>query len=112
MFWQSREWCCDWFRCSRELRNERGMFIFVLPPVPNIKETHTFFLGFRSVKPCDLPKWNQVEVPHNLAVLLSCHQAISHCPGCGVNLTRFYGDRAANLIDDDISREFSTVSGT
>jgi hypothetical protein len=107
-WWRAqREWCCPTFRALHEARHDRDLFLFVRPPGWASSIVPSFWLAFRSICQCDLPRLPAQGLPPDLPVSIARSRRILYCPGCGAELERFYsGGRWEKLYDPVIAQEF------
>jgi hypothetical protein len=100
----TERWCCDGLRFAYARREERGMYVFAEPPVPEIQSPVSFWLGTRAVAHRHLarvPDFPSAGVPFTVATWLH----IKHCPWCGSRLDDFYRETYDQLLDERISDE-------
>jgi hypothetical protein len=73
------KWCCSIFEDLVDCAGERGLAIIVA----TLKDDR-FLLQFRAVEVGHALGYNEVPVA------VEGHRVIFFCPGCGVNLAKFY----------------------
>ena len=93
-------------------RYERGLFVYVRPPDWASTSAPSFWLAFRSVRKQDLDVLAEAGLPPDVPITLSRSRRLLFCPGCGVELDRFYLARWQMLLDPVILEEFELPTDT
>lgn len=101
------KWCCDGIRHMFEQRTFRSIFVFAEIPLDN-SSTATFWIGMRSVNKADLDKIKLLGLPSRIPITINTRVPITYCPWCGTKLIRYYNNTYSQLLDPEISTEFST----
>jgi hypothetical protein len=101
------KWCCNAFLARYESRHERGLIIYVLPPVAGESTDPSFHIGFRALeRSCHASFSEMVKGRMDICMFLNGSTGMSFCPWCGATLTKFYRSTWQELLDERITDEF------
>jgi hypothetical protein len=100
--------CCDAFGYRFRERHERGLFVYVLPPLAGFPTEPLFHVGMRAL---ERSRFGELQEAMKGGVMTGCMSlsggtGIDYCPWCGAKLGRFYRRSWRELIDEKISDEF------
>lgn len=92
-------------------RHERGLFVYVLPPMEGPRPEPSFHLGMRALERTRHAAFSEaVKGRMEGCMSMSASACIKHCPWCGVTLAEFYRSSWQELLDERISDEFWPVA--
>lgn len=101
------KWCCDQFRLHYDHRHERGVIVYVLPPVAGAPSEPLFRLGFRALERSRYASLSEsFKGTTEGCISLEGSTSMRCCPWCGSTLTEFYRSTWQELLDVRITDEF------
>ena len=101
------KWCCQGFQASYGQRHERGLFVYVLPPVTGATTEPSFHIGFRALERSRHASFSEaVKGRMNGCVSLDGSTGMRYCPWCGATLTKFYRKSWEEMLDEKITDQF------
>ena len=100
------KFCCPGFQDQHEHRHGRGLFVYVLPPVPGAATTPSFHIGMRAVERSRYDTLRSALKDIGDPISVSVSTGMKYCPWCGATLAEFYRQSWRNLIDATIVEEF------
>ncbi len=101
------KWCCDGFRAHYDQRHERGVIVYVLPPVAGASSEPSFHIGFRALERSRHASFSEaVKGRMDGCMSLDGSTGMSYCPWCGSTLAKFYQSTWQELFDEKITDEF------
>jgi len=101
------KWCCEAFHGRYDDRHERGLIIYLLPPIPGATTEPSFHLGFRALENCQVVGFKETlkgRIKGNITLNIST--GMKFCPWCGAELLNFYQKSWPELLDERITSEF------
>src|SRR5438105_7676369 len=102
------KWCCDAFRARYELRHERGLIIYVLPPVAGASTEPLFHMGFRALERSRHAQLSEaIKGRMKGCMTLDGGTGIGYCPWCGEALRKFYRKSWEGVLDEKLTEEFN-----
>jgi hypothetical protein len=104
--------CCDGFRAHYDQRHERGLIVYVLPPITGVWSEPSFHIGFRALERSRQASFSEAVKGHMEGCMsLDGSTGMRYCPWCGTMLTKFYGSSWQELLDERITDEFRPPVG-
>ncbi len=101
------KWCCAGFRAHYEQRRQRGIIIYVLPPVVGASAEPSFHIGFRALEKSRHAAFSEaVQGRMDGCMSLDGSTGMKYCPWCGATLVSFYRRSWRELLDEQITAEF------
>ena len=100
------KFCCVGFQAQHEQRHERGLFVYVLPPVSRESAEPTFHIGARAVERARYDSLRVATRSMSDPISLSVSTGMRYCPWCGATLAKFYRKSWSELIDEKVVAEF------
>ncbi len=106
------KWCCDGFRARYDQRHERGLIVYVLPPVAGGSSEPSFHIGFRALERSRHRSFSEaVKGRMDGCMSLDGSTGMGYCPWCGAALAKFYRSSWRELLDEKITDEFRLPVG-
>jgi hypothetical protein len=103
----SRKWCCMGFEGRYAEGGRRGLSVLV----ENGADLGArFSIQSRAVEISDQGEFQRILQPSTFPVSIVTETGMQFCPWCGVNLKRFYGNRAGELDRPGLSIPLPTQS--
>ncbi|HEX8851835.1 MAG TPA: hypothetical protein VF754_00030, partial [Pyrinomonadaceae bacterium] len=101
----ARDWCCDWLRLAWERRHDPSIYVYAEPP-DEYRDEATYWVAMRAVGQQHLGGDIGVTA---VPLTISASYPIDFCPGCGVNLEKFYGEGYRRLVEKEIVLEHNAL---
>jgi hypothetical protein len=104
------KWCCDGFRAQYDQRHERGLFVYVLPPVAGASSEPSFHIGFRTLeRGKHIASSEAIKGRMDLCLSLDGSTGMRYCPWCGSMLAKAYRSIWQELLDERITAELKIM---
>ena len=100
------KFCCAGFQAKHGHRHERGLFVYVMPPVPGVSAEPSFHIGMRALERDRYDSLRDAVKGVSGPISLSVSTGMRYCPWCGATLAKFYRRNWPGLIDEKIVEEF------
>ena len=101
------KWCCQGFQASYGQRHERGLFVYVLPPVAGATQEPSFHIGFRALERDRQASFSDAVKGRLVGCMsLDGSKGMRYCPWCGTPLSEFYCERWEEMLDEKITDQF------
>ena len=101
----AQAWCCDWLRLAWERRHDPTIYVYAEPP-DEYRDEASYWVAMRAVGQQHLGKEIGVTA---VPLTISASYPIDFCPGCGMNLARFYGEGYQRLVEKEIVLEHNAL---
>ena|SRR5262249_27032167 len=100
------KFCCPGFQARHQQRHERGLFVYVLPPISGVATEPSFHIGTRAAERSRYDSLRDALKGTGGPISLSVSTGMKYCPWCGVTLVKFYRHGWPELVDEKIVEEF------
>ena len=103
------KWCCQGFQAIYGQQHERGLFVYVLPPITGATTEPSFHIGFRALERSRHASFSEaVKGRMDGCMSLDGSTGMRYCPWCGATLVKFYRKSWEEMLDEKIIDEFKS----